>query len=96
MLQERGVLVRTAAFVNGQKVEGELGVTRWIENGPLTADGRIHDDGCGHGVLFGLTFDMSGSWRLADNCPLDGGVRHLFVPTPQHEKTKHGEDSQGQ
>jgi len=22
----------------------------------------------------GPTFDMSGSWRLADNCPLDGGV----------------------
>lgn len=23
----------------------------------------------------GLTFDMSGSFRLAGNCPLDGGVR---------------------
>jgi hypothetical protein len=31
---------------------------------PASSDFRRH-----------LTFDMSGSWRLADNCPLDGGVR---------------------
>jgi hypothetical protein len=24
-----------------------------------------------------LTFDMNGSWRLADSCPLDGGVSLL-------------------
>ena len=31
----------------------------------------------------GLTFDMSGNWRLAASCPLDGGVRR-WRATPLH------------
>jgi hypothetical protein len=39
-----------------------------------------------------LTFDMSGSWRLADNCPLDGGVRPLrcLALNPKHPSTPQG------
>ncbi len=38
-----------------------------------------------------LTFDMSGSWRLADSCPLDGGVMPHTGPAAQGQLQRQGQ-----
>ena len=61
---------------------GEAGEARLVPHADLSALGpevwnEVIVDPRGNAYVNAPNFDMSGGFRLAGTCPLDGGVRHV-------------------